>query len=203
MMIQLEMGPNFQRTVAELGSMGRSVLDACSAGLGKGVKIAAGNVVSKYLSGQALKRRSGHLAQAVDGWAVSDTEAIVGINPNSTTGKTVENYKWLLSDEEKTIIPKKGKFLTVPIGESLTSTGRLKDKYSEGLRSITEGFFVRAKTGGLLFGIKHGKRGKFRPLFVLVKSVLVQGTGALYDGVDDSLDDITEQMQAEIDRKVK
>jgi hypothetical protein len=39
-------------------------------------------------------------------------------------------------------------------------------------------------------------------LFVLVKSVFVQGSGALYDGVNDSLDDITGSMQSEIDKVV-
>jgi len=49
-----------------------------------------------------------------------------------------------------------------------------------------------------LFGFKRGKKGKFRPLFTLVKSVLVQGTGALYDGVMDSLDDIGGAIETEI-----
>ena len=61
--------------------------------------------------------------------------------------------------------------------------------------------FVRTKQGRLLFGYKRGKRGKFRPLFVLVRSVFVQGSGALHDGVFDSVDDITEQMESEIARK--
>jgi len=104
-----------------------------------------------------------------------------------------------LSDEEKTITPKKGKFLTIPIGENLTGAGVARFSSP---RQVPDGFFVKTK-GRLLFGVKRGKKGKFRPLFVLVKSVFVQGTGALYDGVQDSLDDITESMQAEIDRKVK
>ena len=198
MMIPLEMGPNFAKAIDELSSMGSAVLEACSEGLAKGVKIAAGRVVRDYLSGQSLKRRSGTLARAVDGWLDGPLDGVVGVKPDAA----VDKYKWLLTDEERTITPKKGKFLTIPIGEALTGAGVLKGKYSGGLRSITEGFFVR--TGGkLLFGVKRGKRGKFRPLFVLVKSVFVQGSGALYDGVNDSLDDITGEIEGQIDRKIK
>jgi len=101
-----------------------------------------------------------------------------------------------LGDEQKTIVPKRSKFLAIPIGEGLTPAGVAR--YSSP-RQVSGGFFVN--TGGkLLFGYKQGKRGKFRALFVLVKSVLVQGSGALYDGVDESLDNITDSMQTEIDK---
>lgn len=192
-MLQLEMGPNFQRVVNELGSMGRVVIDACSEGLAKGVKFAAGKVASDYLSGQSLKRRTGQLARAVDGWMISPNEAVVGVRPNSA----VEKYKWLLGDEQKTITPKRAKFLTIPIGENLTGAGVARFSSP---RQVPDGFFIKSK-GRLLFGYKKGKRGKFRALFVLVKSVFVQGSGALYDGVTDSLDDITEQMETEIGKK--
>jgi len=193
MMLQIEMGPNFQRVVAELSSMGRNVLDACSEGLKKGVKVAAGNVAKGYLTGQSLKRRTGRLAAAVDGWMVGDLEGVVGVRPSSA----VEKYKWLLGDEDKTIVPKKSKFLAIPIGEGLTGAGVAR--YASP-REVTDGFFVKTK-GRLLFGVKRGKRGKFRPLFVLVKSVFVQGSGALYDGVEDSLDDISKLMESEIEKK--
>lgn len=195
MMLQLEMGPNFQKTVSELGSMGQAIVDACSKGLAKGAVLAAGKVVSDFLSGQSLKRRTGRLAGAVDGWMAGQLEAVVGVRPNSA----VEKYKWLLSDEEKTITPKRGKFLAIPIAENLTGAGVARFSSP---RQVPDGFFVKTKTGRLLFGIKHGKRGKFRPLFTLVKSVFIQGTGALHDGVMDSLDNITEQMDSEIERRV-
>lgn len=190
MNISLEMGPNFWPTIEKLGSMGQAVVDACSRGLEKGADVAAGNVVSDYLSGQSLKRRSGQLAREVDGWLAAPLDAVVGVKPNST----VEKYKWLLGDDQKTIKPKKSKFLAIPIGEGLTSAGVAR--YSSP-RQVPEGFFVR--TGGrLLFGYKRGKRGKFRALFTLVKSVFVQGSGALYDGVLDSVDDIGGAMETEI-----
>ncbi len=191
MMIQLDMGPNFQRVIKELGSMGQAAVNASTAGLKKGVKIAAGRVVSDYLSGQSLKKRSGLLALAVDSWMAGPLEGVVGVR----SGAAVDKYKWLLGDESMTITPKRSKFLAIPIGEGLTGAG--VPRYASP-RQVPDGFFVRTKAGNLLFGYKKGKRGKFRPLFVLVKSVFVQGSGALYDGVTDSLDDITESMESEI-----
>ncbi len=194
MMIQLQMGPNFVKAVDELSSMGTAVIEACSEGLAVGVKTAASNVSKNYLSGQSLKRRTGALARAVDGWLAGPLDGVVGVRPNAA----VDKYKWLLTDESRTITPKKAKFLTIPIGEGLTGAGVARYKSP---RDVPGGFFV--KTGGkLLFGYKKGKRGKFRPLFVLVKSVFVQGSGALYDGVTDSLDDISGEIEARIDRKV-
>ena len=192
MFIQLEMGPGYRQVVEELGLMGRAVKKACSEGLKQGVKIAAGRVISDYLSGQALKSRTGFLARAVDSWMEGELDGVVGVKANSA----VDAYKWLLTDEQKTITPKKGKFLTIPIGENLTGAGR--PRYSSP-RQVPDGFFVKTK-GRLLFGYKKGKKGKFRALFVLVKSVFVQGSGALYDGVIDSEDGISNKIQAEIDK---
>lgn len=190
MIVRLEMGPDFKTTVEKLSSMGQAVLQACSQGLKKGASLAAGKVVSDYLSGQSLKRRTGQLARGVEGWLAAPLDAVVGVRPN----QAVDRYKWLLGDEEKTITPKKAKFLTIPIGEGLTSSGVARFSSP---RQVPGGFFV--KVGGrLLFGYKRGKKGKFRALFVLVKSVFVQGSGALYDGVIDSLDDISGGMETEI-----
>ena len=193
MLIQLEMGPGFAGVVRDLGTMGKAVVKAAGVGLGKGVKRAAGLVVSDYLTGQALKSRSGNLRKAVQGWREAPLDAVVGVRP----GRAVDRYKWLLGDEPiPPIRPTKGKFLAIPIGEGLTGAGVAK--YSSP-RQVEGGFFVATK-GRLLFGYKRGKKGKFRPLFSLVKSVLVQPTGALWDGVNDSLDDIMAEMQTEIDK---
>lgn len=192
MIVHIEMGPGFLATCGELSSMGRQVALACNEGLKEGGKLAAGRVVSDYLSGQALKTRTGALRRAVDTWSVGFLEVAVGVRPRSA----VDKYAWLLSDEEKTIVPKKSKFLAIPIGEGLTASGVAR--YSSP-REVKDGFFVSTK-GRLLFGIRRGKKGKFRPLFTLVKSVFVQGSGALYDGVEDSLDDITALIERQIEK---
>lgn len=192
MMISLEMGSGFQQTLDTLGEVGQAVVDAADRGLGKGVKIAAGNVAENYLTGQSLKRRTGNLARAVDGWMTGKFHGVVGVHDDAAVSK----YSWLLGDEQKTITPTKGKFLAIPIGENRTPSGVAKFNSP---RDIEGGFFIKSK-GKLLFGYKRGKKGKFRPMFTLVKSVLVQGTGALYDGVLESADDITQAMQTEISR---
>jgi len=180
--------------IESLQGMGGAVIKACSKGLGKAVNLAAGNVKANYLSGQSLFRRTGHLAASVAGWLVGELDGIVGVPEPSVT----DRYKWLLGDEEKTIVPVKARFLCIPIGENLTGAGVARFSSP---RQKPEGFFIHTH-GRLLFGYKQGKKGKFRPLFALVKSVLVQGSGALADGVLDSIDDMTTAVQTEIDTAV-
>jgi hypothetical protein len=193
-MITLQMGEGFPATLATLSSLGRNVFAAVSSGLEKGVRIVAGRVSSDYLSGQSLKVRGGMLRKSLDGWLDSPIDAVVGI----PAGSAVDSYKWLLGNETKTILPRKGKFLTIPIGENLSGSG--VPRYTSP-RQVQGGFFVKTK-GRLLFGFKNGKKGKFRPLFTLVKSVTIQGSGALSDGVFDNLDKITGSIQAEVDRMI-
>ena len=196
MQIQLKMGPEFQKTLADLRGLGPAVSAATSRGLGAGAKFAAAHVVENYLSGQLLKNRSGMLAKFLTSWKEGPFDAVVGVRENTP----VEKYKWLLGDEEKTITPKRSKFLAIPIGEALTGAGVAKYKSP---RDVTDGFFIKSKSGKLLFGYQRGTRGKFRPLFVLVKSVLVQGSGALLDGVMDSVDDMTGAIQDAVDKAVE
>jgi len=194
MQITLEMSPDFNRTVGELSSLGASLVRAASTGLAKGVKIAASCIVRDFLTGQALKRRTGTMARVVTGWLAEPLHGVVGIPDNSP----VDRYAWLLGDERKTIVPTKSKFLTIPIGENLTAAGVAK--YTSP-RQVPDGFFVNTN-GRLLFGRKNGKRGKFRALFLLVKSVTIQGTGALKDGVESQLDNIIADMETEIGKAI-
>lgn len=194
-MISLQLGPETQQTIRTLGEMGRSVAAAVDEGLGNGAHVAAGNVSKNYLKGQALKHRTGRLSAAVQGILTGPGEATIGV----PAGTAVERYRWLLGDEQKTITPTKGQFLAIPIGENLTGAGVAR--YSSP-RQVEGGFFIKTKTGRLLFGYKNGKKGKFRPLFTLVKSVLVQGSGALFDGVEESIPDMTTAIQQSIDRSI-
>lgn len=192
MRLSMQLGKGSERTIKKLGTMGREVLKAVHAGLDEGAKDAAGYIVSNYLSGQALKRRTGNLAKAVDGWMAGDLHAVIGVRSDSPVGK----YAWLLTDEQKTIRPKNSKFLAIPIGENLTGAGVARFTSP---RQVPNGFFV--STGNsLLFGYKRGKRGKFRALFTLKKSVFVQGSGALVDGVLDKVDDINDSIDNRINQ---
>lgn len=193
MKMTLEMGPNYRNVIRDLSGMGKAVLQACNDGLHKGVQYAAGHVITNYLTGQALKRRTSNLARAVEGWMEGSLQAVVGIRDDAAVGK----YAWLLGSDQHLIRPRNGKFLTIPIAENLTGSG--VPRFTSP-RQVEDGFFVN--TGGkLLFGRKNGKRGKFRPLFVLVKEVLVQGTDALYDGVTDKIDHIADGIGNEITKR--
>jgi hypothetical protein len=194
MLISLQLGPETQETIRTLGDMGRSVAAAVDAGLKLGVEVAAGTVKENYLSGQALKRRTGNLARSIQGVVTGPGEGMIGV----PAGTAVDKYQWLLGDEQKTITPTRGQYLAIPIGENLTGAGVAR--YSSP-RQVEGGFFVATK-GRLLFGYKRGAKGKFRPLFTLVKSVLVQGSGALYDGVMESLDDMTAAIQQSVDKAI-
>jgi len=191
MQIQLELGPEFQKTLAELGGLGDAVSRAASVGLSKVVSYSATYVVTNYLTGQAIKARSHAMQRAVQGWMAGDFEGIVGVKPNSG----VDKYAWLLGEESKTIVPRKGKFLAIPIGENLTNQGA---KFTSP-RQIPNGFFVRVG-GRLLFGYKNGKKGKFRAMFTLVKSVFVQGTGALADGTLEWIDAHPNTIKDEVEK---
>ncbi|KKK60377.1 hypothetical protein LCGC14_3024980, partial [marine sediment metagenome] len=125
-------------------------VEAVNSGLEKGVKFAAAHVVENYITGQSLKRRSGNLARAVDGWLDAPGDGVVGVRP----GSAVDDYAWLLGDERKTITPKKGKYLTIPIGENLTGSGVAR--YSSP-RQVPDGFFIRSKKGKLLFCYRKGR----------------------------------------------
>ena len=197
MKIVMDMGPNYRQAAAERDGMGRALISACSAGLETGVQYAAGIVKRDHLSGQDLKARTRNLARSVDGWLEGDLHGVVGV----PKGTPVEKYKWLLGDEQKTITPKRARYLTIPIGEGLTPSGVARYKSIRQAGREKKGFFVRTD-GRLLFGYKRGQKGKFRPLFTLVKSVFVQGSGALYDGVMESLDHITRAMETEIERQL-
>jgi hypothetical protein len=196
MLISLQLGPETQETIRSLGDMGRSVSAAVDAGLKLGVEIAAGTVKEEYLSGQALKRRTGNLARSIYGVVTGPGEATIGV----PAGTGVEHYQWLLGDEQKTIVPTKGKYLAIPIGENLTGAGVAR--YTSP-RQVEGGFFIKTKTGRLLFGYKKGTKGKFRPLFTLVTSVLVQGSGALFDGVEESIPDMTAAIQKSVEKAIE
>ncbi|HAL45686.1 MAG: hypothetical protein A2Y12_06155 [Planctomycetes bacterium GWF2_42_9] len=190
--------------ISEGGSMGNAIANAVSQGLAVGSKLAAGNVIKNHLLGQDLKKRSGDLARAVDGWKESAFDAVVGVRENSA----VDRYKYLLGDEKVTITPKRAKFLAIPMPDALTEAGVLQGDYRAGsgqsLKDIIENsFLMKSKSGGLFIAKKFGKTDRsIKPLFILKKSVVVMGTGALAAGVLESADDITNEIANKIEKNV-
>lgn len=208
MQIVLELSENTKQTIRQMADDGKNLAGAVSRGLHQGVIGAATNVSRNFLSGQSLKMRRGNLAKAVTGFMAGEYDGVVGVNPDSPEAGIVSKYQWLLGDETKVIKAKKpGGMLAIPIGKdmggyALTGAGNLKDEYggSGSLRDRLPNAFVIKSNGRLLLGIQPTKRSKFKPLFVLVPSVTVMGSGALYDGVSDSLDNITESINNEIEK---
>jgi len=191
------MGPEFQKTLAELSGLGSAVSKAIGIGLGRTVNRAATNVVQNYLTGQVLKTRSHALKEAVQGWMVSDTEGIVGVQPNSA----VDKYAWLLGDEQHWIYPHKGMCLTIPVGEALTDAGVAKWPSVKEAEAALGVKLFRPRGMNVLGYIRgKSKLSKFRPLFVLVESVFVQGTGALADGILESIETPPNLIQDEVDK---
>ncbi|MCK9243669.1 MAG: hypothetical protein WC877_05195 [Dehalococcoidales bacterium] len=197
MNVTLQMGPEFNTTVSELGAMGKALIDACSKGLERGGQITVGSIARDYLSGQSLSRRTGMLAKHIGSWLHEPLHLIVGVPDNSP----VDKYKWLLGDESKTITPKRARALTIPIGEALTAAG--VPKYQSVRDAAAQlGVKLFRPKGSNVLGYARGKKGKFRPLFVLVKSVFIQGSSALSDGVLDNLDVISGEIENEIEGKI-
>lgn len=67
-----------------------------------------------------------------------------------------------IQDKGGTITPKRGQYLTIPLGGTRGSP-----------RNHPGGFFIKSKAGNLLYVIKTGKTG-IKPLFVLKKSVTLR-----------------------------
>lgn len=190
MLITLELTPETKLRMSEMSRMGQRIRAAVRSGLKVGTRQAAAYIAEEKLTGQSLKSRTGFLRKAVQAWMEADDLAIVGVRPNSA----VEQYKWLLGGETKTIRPKHGRYLVIPIGDNLTAAGVARYRSP---REVTDGFFLRSK-GQLLFGRKNGNRGRFRPLFALVTSVTVKGSDALAKGVLESRDDIVVAINTEL-----
>jgi hypothetical protein len=202
MQILLELGPEFQKTLAELRILGNTVPSAVTDGLGEAVVFAAANVVEKFMTGQVLKRRTGLLAKNTQGWMVNDYEGIIGVRPKQGSDK----YAWLLGDEQFTILPGPGKhalIIPIPGSEALTSDGASKWSSVKEAENALGADIFRLKGKNVLGYIRgKSKLSKFRPLFILVKSVFVQGTGALADGVLESTEKMTDLIQEKVDKVV-
>lgn len=196
MQIMFELGSEFKKTVADLSAAGKNIRAAASEGIDQGVKKAADHVSQNFLTGQYLNVRTGNLRNAVQGWMESDLDGVVGIMP----GSPVASYMFQLGDETVTIRPKNGKYLAIPIGENLSPSGVPK---FDSPRDVPDGFFFTSR-GQLLFGYRLGKttRARVRLLFVLKKEVTIHGTGALVDGVEESIPKITKAIQQKLDEKL-
>ena len=196
MMISLELGPEFQATLASMTGLGDRVALATSKGLGHAVVFGADFVVKYELMGQSLKRRSGNLAKAVQGWKESDFEGVVGVKP----GSAVEKYKAQLGADD--IVPTHGRLLAIPFGDSVTGAGVLKAGMPDSPRAYPGGFFQ--EHNGHLFFVEpargRNKTLKLRYLFLMVPRV--KGSNALANGTLIAADGMTQRIEDEISKAI-
>ncbi|MCE5184935.1 MAG: hypothetical protein LLF76_02275 [Planctomycetaceae bacterium] len=196
MMLSLELGPDYQQTLASMEASGNQLSLATSRGLGKAVIFGADHIVKFQLMGQVLKPRTHDLANAVQGWKEEEFVGVIGVQPSSA----VEDYKYLLGDgPDFEIKPKTKRLLSIPLDDAQTSAGVLKSEYSAGLLNIDGGFIK--EVNDKLFFVKHrGKteRSKLLFLFRLVPSVTAHPTGAMVNGAMIAADGMTEILQNEI-----
>lgn len=192
MLIQIELGPEFQSRLAGLGQTAEKLGPAVSAGLNEAVRIGSENVGQKYISGQLLKARTGLLRKAVQGWTEGPFDGVIGVQP----GSAVDKYKYLLGDEEVTIKPKNGRLLAIPIAHNLTGSGVAK---KQSPRDYPDGWFQEV-AGRLMYVKRSGKseRSKLLILFLMVPRVTVNGTDALAKGVLDAKDRMTDAINERV-----
>ncbi len=176
MEIKVELGKNFRALELALRKAPIETANAISDGLGKALTDSEYHVKVAVGGGQYLKRRSGHLTQAITSYKDSADRFIgyVGIG----RARIVKPYAWLLGKKEtKTITPKSGRFLAIPIADGLTARGVPRYTGPRDVPKEAGGFFFN-KNETLFYGKKTGK-GTFDLLFVLKEEVTITASGVL------------------------
>jgi len=148
-------------------------------------------VKANKLSGQDLRVRSGSLRQAITHKADGPLSGWVGV----TRGPASAYARVQLGSGRTTITPKKANHLWIPVADNLTRSGRARISPREAME-------MRGPRGGRLLSIFMSKRGNLvavlrdghvpgvrrgggKLLFVLKKSVTIEGTDALAEGVEE------------------
>jgi hypothetical protein len=179
------------------GRMASEIIEAVDAGLGEAAEDTASHIARTRLSGSDLKARTGMLRREIAGWMLGSGAAVVGV-PDSSPAR---DYAWLLGSQTKTITPKNAKRLAIPLAAALTASG--VPRYPEGPRSVKGLFYMRTAGGTELLVRSKGKRGRIEALFVLKKSVTIEASGALPEGVKERRPQIKESIQRKLDGLIR
>lgn len=191
-MIKIAVGPKFDLLIEGLRKAPRETIAALGEGLGVASKETADAVAQAIYSGASgIQSRSGTLANSLTHYPETFTNLTwyIGVGDN----KDVENYAYLLTDEQKIIKPKNGQFLSIPSGDNKYGV------YFQSPRDVPGGYFIH-KNGGVYFGDTQDKQ--FRLLFTMVREVLVQGFGVLTDVALDRSMYVTHNKMAQSVRRV-
>jgi len=148
------------------------------------------------ISGNYLKVRSGHLRSSI-GSLVSEGEGTLRINVGSGI-RQGERVKYAnILETGGTIVPTKGRFLTIPLNAAKTNAGVGRFTAAEvraGATQYTSSFINK----GIIFGI-IGKKGKPIPLFILKTSVSIPAKYWMSKTVVDSTQETVDTILKTID----
>lgn len=207
--IQIEFTPEALATIERLGELG--VRPAVQRGLLKGAHLVAGD--AKIAARDSFQTRTGGLNRGITAWAESEAMTVaIGVHGNDPAIR----YAWLLTDEEKTILPKGHPYLAIPLSP-LRTRGEMSGAAKATTPRDFEGFFKVSKAGNLIFFGTGGEalagatikswRKKLQdngiiPLFVLKPSVTVKGRDVLRRTVEANVGKAAEAVNEEVAKLV-
>lgn len=121
-----------------------------------------------------LAVRTGNLRRSVQGGSEDRDGPVLFIRAG---GGTRDVRYAAIQEHGGTVLPKRGRFLAIPVNGALTASGVAK----KGPRDYGKQLhFVRSRNGGLLVRTTgKGKRARSEVYFLLVRSVRVRGVGYL------------------------
>ena len=172
MEITIKLGDGYTAFINGLTKAPNAMSDAVDEGLAIGTTQAAAYLKQAIHKGtEGIQTRTGNLARAIKNYNIPSEQHTYYLGVGED--RTVALYAWLLGSETKTIEPKQGKYLTIPMGSNVSPSGVPKFNSP---RQVPQGFFFK-KNGKLFFGVQEGD--KVNTLFVLKESVTITGSGAL------------------------
>lgn len=159
---------------------------------------------SRLLATSRLHVRTGRLRQSVRA-VVEGEGATLLVRLRAGAGKADLNYA-RIQEEGGVIRPKRGKFLTIPLGAAMTRAGVTRGEFLKigGLRTVP-GLFVVHTPGHspvLCRSKGKGKNAKVIALFLLVKSSKIIGQHYLSDGADAAIALLPDALQGSVERAV-
>lgn len=125
--------------------------------------------------GSSLRRRSGDFSRAFDQAATGSD--LANLRFSAGTLRRGLRYAWI-QEYGGEIVPKKAKYLTIPMKAAQYPSGVTKISAREALSQPNVGF-ARSKRGNLWI-VRRGKN-KTEPLFLLVKRVRILGRLGFFD----------------------
>lgn len=163
--------------------------------------------LKNYQRFSTLKRRSGYLSRSVGSVVVQEEGELVGIVGSGVrTGNRVAYAD--IHERGGVIKPKRGKYLTIPIGKSVTKAGQGKFSARDimgGFTNYDETAVFKSKKGNLIYwGVRKLKKGvKLDPLFVLVRQVKIPARNYMSLTARANTQNVMKKLQSRIQEHLK